>query len=201
MTELLSELYGTTLLGLCLGFSMVAKPPEYRRVLHTILLEDIGRGCQFSFYDFHVLTETTVSWYLTIPYDSRFDGLFKHLIVAISIAANIFREYTKTQMFIRDGFLPDEFNEKFQSTHSALVNEITGSADDFAWQASFSQYSHKHDASPLNSLGASGSARNLKTPEQAASNGLPVDHYLHKAICTANMAILTKSYDNKESFL
>ncbi|ESU37369.1 Hypothetical protein DHA2_151758 [Giardia duodenalis] len=197
VTELLSELYGTTLLGLCLGFSMVAKPPEYRRVLHTILLEDIGRGCQFSFYDFHVLTETTVSWYLTVPYDSRFDGLFKHLIVAISIAANIFREYTKTQMFIRDGFLPDEFNEKFQSTHSALVNEITGSADDFAWQASFSQHSHKHDASPLNSLGASGSARNLKTPEQAASNGLPVDHYLHKAICTANMAILTKSYDNK----
>lgn len=197
VTELLSELYGTTLLGLCLGFSMVAKPPEYRRVLHTILLEDIGRGCQFSFYDLHVLTETTVSWYLTIPYDSRFDGLFKHLIVAISIAANIFREYTKTQIFIRDGFLPDEFNEKFQSTHSALVNEITGSADDFAWQVSFSQHSHKHDASPLNSLGASSSARNLKTPEQAVSNGLPIDHYLHKAICTANMAILTKSYDNK----
>ena len=197
VTELLSELYGTTILGLCLGFSMVAKPPEYKRVLHTILLEDIGRGCQFSFYDLHVLTETTVAWYLTIPCDSRFDALFKNLIVAISIAANIFREYTRTQMFIKDGFLPEEFNERFQSTHSALVNEITGSADDFAWQISFSQHSYKHDSSPQNAVGISSPVLTAKTPDQATPSNLPIEHYLHKAICTANMAILTKSYDNR----
>lgn len=197
VTELLSEIYGTTLLGLCLGFNMVTKPPEYKRVLHTILLEDIGRGCQFSFYDFHILTETTVSWYLTIQYDSRFDALFKHLIIAISIAANIFREYTKTQMFVKDGFLPEEFTEKLQNTYTAMVNEITGSADDFAWQASFSQYSQKHESSQISNMRVSSPIHTTKTLEQGDSNNLHVDHYLQKAICTANMPILTKSYDNK----